>query len=147
MAFAAAEACFLAIAPCARAESGKGGGGRCQADAGLPDVPSSWNERFNCLFRVARAENERRTFLIMSSRETSMPSGPVAPMVNPPKGKPLKAIFEATLGGRARENARMRRVGKGKDEKKSERFVARNERPPHLKALPNLARFSTRTVP
>lgn len=102
---------------------------------------------FQLSFRVARAENERRTCLIMSSRETSMPSGPVAPMVNPPKGKPLKAIFEATLGGRARENARMRRVGKGKDEKKSERFVARNERPPHLKALPNLARFSTRTVP
>ena len=102
---------------------------------------------FQLSFRVARAENERRTCLIMSSRETSMPSGPVAPMVNPPKGKPFKAIFEATLGGRARENAGMRRVGKGKDEKKSERFVARNERPPHLKALPNLARFSTRTVP
>ena len=77
---------------------------------------------FQLSFRVARAENERRTCLIMSSRETSMPSGPVAPMVNPPKGKPLKAIFEATLGGRARENARMRRVGKGKDEKKKRTF-------------------------
>ena len=132
MAFAAAEACFLAIAPCARAESGKGGGGRCQADAGLPDVPSSWNERFNCLFRVARAENERRTFLIMSSRETSMPSGPVAPMVNPPKGKPLKAIFEATLGGRARMRECGESVGKGKDvQKKSERFI-------HHQAFPDL---------
>ena len=104
---------------------------------------------FQLSFRVARAENERRTCLIMSSRETSMPSGPVAPMVNPPKGKPLKAIFEATLGGRARMRECGESVGKGKDDaqKKSERFVARNERPPHLKALPNLARFSTRTVP
>ena len=80
---------------------------------------------FQLSFRVARAENERRTCLIMSSRETSMPSGPVAPMVNPPKGKPLKAIFEATLGGRARMRECGESVGKGKDDaqKKSERFV------------------------
>ena len=45
--------------------------------------------------------------MIMSSRERSMPGGPVAPMVNPPKGNPLKAIFEAT---REVVRARMRKA-------------------------------------
>lgn len=47
--------------------------------------------------------------MIMSSRETSMPAGPVAPIVNPPKGKPLRTIFEANSGGVRARMARGRK--------------------------------------